>query len=128
MIEQHNKKHTKDTRYMWFTPVWGYVHQLFRLLYYSSISYIHLLLCTKPQSQASHQTRDLRTEHQILLPTTRSRNKSNFSIKHRALHTQSVAQSDPKLLALILASYLPLCYFYHTFLSIYTFTFAYKNA
>jgi hypothetical protein len=37
-------------------------------LYYSSISYIQLLLCTKPQSRASHQTGDLCTEHQILLP------------------------------------------------------------
>jgi hypothetical protein len=53
---------------MWFTPVWGYVHQPLRLLYYVLESYIHSLMCTKPQSQASHRTGDLRTEHQILLP------------------------------------------------------------
>jgi hypothetical protein len=55
-------------RYTWFTPVWGYIHQPLRLLYYSSTSYIQLLLFTKPQSQASHRIGNLCTEHQILLP------------------------------------------------------------
>ena len=53
---------------MWFTLVWGYAHQLLRLLYYSSIPYIQLLMCTNLQSQDLNQTRDLCTEHHILLP------------------------------------------------------------
>jgi hypothetical protein len=103
---------------MWFTPVWGYVHQLLHLLYYSSISYIPSLMCTKPQSRASHQTGYLCTKHKILLPKTRSRHKSNFFIEHKALHTHFVAQSNSKLVAL---SYFALTslVFYNTFLHLF---------
>jgi hypothetical protein len=103
---------------MWFTLVWGYVHQLLRLIYYSSISYIPSLLCTKPQCRALHWTGDLYTEHQILLPKTKSRHKDNFFIEHRALHTHYVAQSNSELLSL---SYFTLTslVFYNTFLHLF---------
>jgi hypothetical protein len=39
------------------------------------------------------------TEHQILLPKTRSRHNANFSIKQRALHTHYVEQINTEPLA-----------------------------
>jgi hypothetical protein len=49
---------------MWFTPVWGYAHQLFFffIIFFQSS---HMHRATKP---TSHRTGDLCTPHQILLP------------------------------------------------------------
>ena len=90
--KNHNAQRNHNIGYTWFTPVWGYVHQLFIfIIIFCQSPYMHR--ASKP---TLHMTGDLCAPRQILLPRVRSQHKAFLHSLH-IIFLQPLALSSTSL-------------------------------
>jgi hypothetical protein len=80
---------------MWFTPVWGYVHQLFFFfIIFCQSSYI-----PRASKATLHRTGDLRAPRQILLPQAWHIIEPSYNHFHLALQVLNTQYAQSLLLS-----------------------------